>query len=527
VSRLLRAFGPPLIEPRGPDGRRIAPPGPPPLTGRVLLGLIGATLAGVMSLLGTRLTTFGVADLRGAAGVDLNLAGWITAAYNVGSIAIVPATPWLASIFSGRRVIAACVALLTVAALAFSTAPPYPVLVALRFLQGLGSGALLPLLLMSVLTLTPLTQRIWGIAVYAAITTLSPTVAESIAGWFTEYLSWKVIFWQNALVAPVAIFLVLVGLPLTPVQLSVARGTDYFALVFSIVGLGALTAALTQGQVYDWFDSGVIDGLFVIAAICLAAFVVNEMTCPDPLIDLSLFRQINFTLGLCVLLAFNFALLGAYYVLPQFAIAVKGWRELQIGEVLIWLALPQILLTPLSCFLTRYIDARILLACGLFTFAIGAYLSTYIQSDWAIYDLLPSQLVQSCAFPFIMPPLVTITTSTLTPAAARSGSALFNIVRTLAGTFGAAIAGAVITVRERVHSALILLNVHPGDVTAATAGSIAGRASSQAYVMAYADTFGMLGLIALACLVLVPFLRPTAIARPLPRAATVPAEYVR
>ncbi|MBV8573890.1 MAG: hypothetical protein JOZ58_02475, partial [Acetobacteraceae bacterium] len=60
-----------------------------------MFGLFGALVAGVMSLLNTRLTTFGVADLRGGVGLDVNLGGWVTTAFSVGGIAIVPATPWL------------------------------------------------------------------------------------------------------------------------------------------------------------------------------------------------------------------------------------------------------------------------------------------------------------------------------------------------------------------------------------------------------------------------------------------------
>jgi DHA2 family multidrug resistance protein len=326
-----------------------------------------------------------------------------------------------------------------------------------------------------------------------------------------------VIFWQNIVVAPLAIVPIMIGLPVEPVRLATFRDTDYPAIVFCILGVSALTAALSEGQLLNWFDSGVINGLFVIAGVSLAAFVVNELTCSRPLIDVRLFEQVNFSLGLIVLLTFNFALLGAYYVLPQFAAVVKGWRELQIGEILIWLALPQVLLTPLSALLLRYIDARLVLACGLFTFSVGAYMATYITSDWIIGDFLPSQFVQACAFPFIMPPLVLITTSLITPANAASGGALFNIVRSLAGTLGTAVAGAVITVRERVHSAMILLNVQPGDIPKSAAGSVSARASAQAYVMSYADTFGMLGLIAIACLVLVLLLRETPVARPLPR----------
>jgi DHA2 family multidrug resistance protein len=521
VKRLFAALSPPVMNPRVADGSRPPLPGPPRPTWRIALGLVGALIGGIMSLVNTRLTAFGVADLRGAVGLDLNLASWVTTAFSVGSIVIVPATPWLAGIFSTRRLLVGCVILTLVSALALGTVPPYHVLVFLRFVQGVGSGALVPLLLMSVLRFTPLPQRIWGIAMYACITTLSPAVTETITGWFTEYYTWKAIFWQNAALAPVAVALVMIGLPIEPMRLSVFRETDYFALIFCIVGVGALTAAVSEGQTLDWFDSGTIVGLFVIAGICLLAFIVNELTCKRPLIDVRLVTHINFTMGLVVLLTFNFAMLGAYYVLPQYATQVHNWRELQIGAILGWLALPQIVLSPLAALLLRYVDARVVLACGLAMFAVGARMATSITADWAMADFMPSQLVQACAFPFIMCPLVLIVTSSFQISEAASGGALFNIVRSFAGTFGTAIVGAVITVRERVHSALILLNVHAGTATPASLPSVAARARVQAYVMSYADAFGLIGLIAIATMVMLLLLRSTPVPLPSrPQAST-------
>jgi DHA2 family multidrug resistance protein len=224
-----------------------------------------------------------------------------------------------------------------------------------------------------------------------------------------------------------------------------------------------------------------------------------------------LFQLVNFTLGLIVLLTFNYVARRVLHT-PQFAAVVQA-GELQIGEILIWLALPQIVLTPCP---HRCCCATSMRACfwpaGCSHSRSAQHMATHITSDWYIADFLPSQLVQACAFPFIMPPLVLITTSLITPANAASGGALFNIVRSLAGTLGTAVAGAVLTVRERVHSAMILLHVQPGDIPNS---ALTGPGSAQAYVMACADTFGMLGLISIACIVLVLWLRETPVARPM------------
>jgi len=520
---------PPDPPPPGPDGTPAsAPTGPPPFTLLTLTGVFGAVLAGLMSFLNTRLTSFALADLRGAYGYGVDESSWINTAFGVGSIIVVPFTPWLAGIVSMRRLFAASVALTTLAGMGCAEAPGYVALLLLRFLQGLGGGAIVPLLLVTVLRFSPLHQRIWGIAAYACITTLTPTVSETVAGWMTDYFTWKGIFWQNLILGPPVVALLLIGLPVEPGKPEVLRHTDWFALAFITIALAALTVALDQGQRLDWFDSGIICGLFALGAAALVAFVVNETLARPPLIDLGLLGIVNFAGGLVIIVGFNFALLGASYVLPQFGTVVKGWRELQVGGTLIWLAVPQLVFSPLAAWLLRVLDARLLMAAGFATFAAGACLGTYITSDWVTGDLLPGLAVQACAFPFIMVPLVFIATSALQPKDAPSGATLFNVMRTLAGTVGAAIVGGVVTVRERVHSNTILEHVGAGGaaphgpvplslgqaIPPGMAGQVAQAARAQASVMAYADVFGMLGLVAVLCLGLVLVLRETRVVPP-------------
>jgi hypothetical protein len=69
----------------------------------------------------------------------------------------------------------------------------------------------------------------------------------------------------------------MIGLSVEPSRLEVFRDTDYPAMIFCILGVAGLTAALGEGQTLNWFDSGAINGLFVIAVVSLAAFVINEL----------------------------------------------------------------------------------------------------------------------------------------------------------------------------------------------------------------------------------------------------------
>ncbi len=177
---------------------------------------------------------------------------------------------------------------------------------------------------------------------------------------------------------------------------------------------------------------------------------------------------------------------------------VQGYREAQIGAVLIWLVAPQLLLSPVAALSLLALDARVVLASGFALFVARAGLTLRMRSEWVGADLLPGLASQACAFRFILVPILQISTSSLQVQAAPSAGALLNVVRTLAASLSGAIVGAVITVWERVHDALLLTHVQAGAVPATAAGDVAAGARNQAFVLAYADAYGLIALIALA-----------------------------
>ena len=501
--------------PRGPDGR---PQGPPPVTARLMLGLLGAVLGSFVSNLDTRLTTFSLADLRGGTGLGVDEAAWVSAAYNIAEIAVVPLTPWLASVISQRRAVAISVILLTVAGalVPLAAQQSYELLVAMRFIQGLGGGALIPLLLGILLRHTPLHQRIYGFTLYALVTASTPLISESVAGIITDIVHWQAIFYIGGVIGPIVLGLVLFGLPNDPYRLQAFREADYTGMFLMALAASLLTAALDEGQRLDWFSSAFIVSLFAAAAVALALFIAVELSQKAPLINLRLLERRNFAGGLTTIFAFSFATLTTSAILPQYGMQVRGFRELQVGNILIWAGLAQLLICAVAPFLLRVLEARIVLAIGLFTVAMGAYASAYIDSDWVSPNILPSSIVQACGQPLIMVPLIVISTSTLQMSDALPGATLFNVVRTLAGTVGGAVVGGITTVRERVHSNAIVDHLGVGTHAVAQAGSLASLAASvrrQATTMAVADAYGWVGLIMLAGIALAFVLHETKLFR--------------
>jgi DHA2 family multidrug resistance protein len=474
---------------------------PQSLSGKVMLGLAGVVLAAMLSSLDQRFSSSANADLLGGLGLGQDEGSWLATAYAIGNIAVVPFTPWLAQLLSPRRVIAAEIVLFVLAGAAVPSAGTYAMLVGLRFLQGFGQGGLTPLMLLVLLRTVPPRHRPEGFAVYAMVSTLVPLAAEPLAGIAVELLGWQTLFWITPILGPVALLLILAYLPIEDAKWETFLRTDYFGLASLVVFACLLVTGLSQGQRLDWFDDRLIVALFAGAGAALLAFLVSEAISHTPLLDLSLFRRRNFSIGLVMVGVFNIGLLGATFLEPQTQMLLRGLKPEQIGDLLLVLAGPQLLLAPLTALAMRVLDARLLVATGFAMGAIGAYLCTYYTSAWSPGDFLWPLLLQACGWPITFVPLVFLTVSVLKPEDALTGGTIFNIVRTLAIAAGPAVVNAIVTVRERVHSVYVLGHVVPGspatDARLAAVGQAAliQAARAQSYVLAYADAFGWISVL--------------------------------
>ncbi len=499
----------PLLEPAMPSGR-------------LLVGLIGLVFAAFLASLDQRLTTVASADMIGNFDFGQDEGSWITTAYTVGDIAIVPMMPWLGQVLSLRRMAAFQIVLFCVASAAVPLHRDYAWMVACRCLQGLGEGGLIPLMLMAVLQKVPPHRRPDALVLYGLLITCVPLMADSVAGVMTDLFTWRGLFYVSPALGPVALFMVLAGLPVEPAKWPQFWGADYFGIFCLVVICVAVSVGLTQGQRLDWFDSGFIDATVVLAVFFVAAFVLNEWLRARPLYELSLFENRNFAIGLAMIVVFTTLVLGVSTLMPQDQMRIRFLRELQIGNITLWLLLPQVVVGPLVAWVLRHLDARLVLAAGLGLVCIGAWLCVWITPVWAGDDFMPLLVVQACGWPMVLVPLAFITTSALRKKDALTGGAMFNIFRSLGTTAGSAVLGAIVTVRERVHSDNdIVAYLDPGRQAVinrlqdpGVSSRLYGIGRANATVMAFADAYGWVGILAVAALLLVLLQKETAVTEP-------------
>ncbi len=218
------------------------------------------------------------------------------------------------------------------------------------------------------------------------------------------------------------------------------------------IGLGSLEVVLEEGNRKDWFGSPFITRLAITAAIFITLFLVIELTRKKPFINLPLLRRRNFGIGSVAGLALGLGLYGTVYILPLYLSQLKDYTPMQIGEVIMWSGLPQLVLIPFVPKIIQRFDIRLVAAVGFSLFAVSCFMNSNMTHDTGIEELRWSQLVRAIGQPLTILPLISLATANIEKEQAGSASGLFNMMRNLGGSVGIAALSTLITWPEQFHS---------------------------------------------------------------------------
>ena len=285
---------------------------------RPLIGILGVLIGAIISTLAGRLTSFGLADIRGAVHAGFDEGAWISTAFTVGQMLMGPLTIWLGPIFSPRRVLLVSGTIFVAVSILLPLSPSFPVFIALYAVAGLSSGTFVPLTVSFVLRNLPAQLAVYGVAVYAMNSELSQNISASMEGWYTEYWSWHWIFWQNVFITPLMMLCVWFGMPREPINYGHLRSADWTGLLYVGIGFSLLYAALDQGNRLDWLNSGLFCGLLLTGALLVTAFIVHELVVEQPSVNLRYMVSGNVPILAVLLIMFRFVVLSTALIIPQY-----------------------------------------------------------------------------------------------------------------------------------------------------------------------------------------------------------------
>jgi len=443
------------------------PPSPPPAPEGPAkipwLGVFAVMLGTFISTLNTRFSSFGLTDIRGAVHAGFDDGAWITTAQTMAQMMVAPIAVWVGGVYGPRRVLLAAATCFMIVSALTPLSTNLRELLVFQFIGGLSSGFFVPLTLAFITRVTPPKYWAYGLAVYALNLELSTNISVALEGFYVDWLSWRWIYWQNVPLALAMAWCLHHGVARTPPGPDKPR-PDFYGFVTGGLGLGLIYAGLDQGNRLDWLHSGLIVGLLLSGGVLFAGFLVHELRTSHPGVDLRVVARPPLPALLVLISLLRLSLLSTSFLIPQFLTVVRGYRGLEVGQALVWIALPQLVIAPLAGFSLRRMDSRFVASIGFVLVAISCLMVAYnLTPEWGTDQFVPSAVLQAVGQSMALSGVFFYAILHTKPGERLTFGAATQTARLMGNEIGSAFIVTLNRVREQTASNLLGLHVKTGD----------------------------------------------------------------
>lgn len=424
----------------------------PPLTGVPLfLMTIALSLATFMQVLDSTIANVAVPTIAGNLGASNTQGTWVITSFGVANAISIPLTGWLARRFGEVKLFLCSTVAFTVASWACGLSDSLTTLIICRVIQGLVAGPLIPLSQSLLLNNYPPAKRAIALSLWAMTVVVAPICGPILGGWISDNYHWGWIFFINV---PIGAMVLLLGLQSLRGREThtLRQPIDIIGLVMLVLGIGCLQIMLDRGKELDWFSSQEIIILFVVAIVALVILLIWELTDENPIVDLSLFKSRNFTIG-CVSISLAYMIyFGTIVLLPQLLQQVFGYTATLAGLASAPVGILPVILSPILGRYSHKMDMRKIVTFSFIMYALCFYWRAYtFEPGMDFATVAWPQFIQGFAVACFFMPLTTITLSGLPPEKIAAASSLSNFTRTLGGSIGTSITTTLWSDRESLH----------------------------------------------------------------------------
>ena len=438
----------------------------PPLQGAALVLLtIAVAFSTFMEVLDMTIVNVSVPHIAGSLGVSPSEGTWTISSYALASAIMQPLTGWLARRFGEVKTFISSVLLFVVFSMLCGLATSMPMLVLFRLLQGAGSGPMVALSLALLLSNYPKAKQGMALALWAMTVVVAPIFGPILGGWLTDNFSWPWIFFINVPVGAAAAAATWALLRKRETK-TFKMPIDMVGLVLLVVGVGALQFMLDNGNDNDWFASPMIVVLGVTALVCLTFLIVWEIHAKHPVIDLSLFKNRNFTVAVVALSLGMMAFFGINVVFPL-------WLQITLGYTATWAGLASapvgvlaFVMAPIIGANMQRLELRAVVTFAFLVFAITSVWFAFFDSSASFGTLLLPRFVMGIGIACFFIPLNQMYLSGLGTDQVASASGLANFCRTLGSSISTAVTVTLWQHRGEYHHAVLTEHINPGSPAA-------------------------------------------------------------
>jgi DHA2 family multidrug resistance protein len=478
-------------------------------------------LAAFMEVLDTSIANVALPYMAGSLGASNDQSTWVLTSYLVSNAIVLPISGWFSSVLGRKRFFMICLTIFTLSSLLCGIAPSLAAIIFFRVLQGAGGGGLQPLAQAILADTFPPEKRGVAFALYGVTTVVAPTIGPTLGGWITDNYTWRWIFFINLPVGILTLFLVY-RLIEDPPWVKRAKGAgikfDYIGVSLLTLGVGALQIMLDKGQEDDWFGSRFILTLAIVAGVSLVSLVIWEWFQQHPIIEVQLFRNLNFLGANAMMFILGIMLFSSLVMMPLFLQTLLGYTSESAGLVLSGGGLLLLVLMPVVGTLASKIQARYLIAFGWLALSVAMLYSSRrldLEISFGFASFL--RVIQVVGLGFLFVPINLASYVGMPFEKSNSVAGLVNFMRNMGSSVGTSMVTTLIARRSQVHQMYLVAHAGPGQpvftqaVAALTSrlfvagfdAELAGRKAyslvyqslvGQASTLAYIDTYAILGM---------------------------------
>jgi len=432
-----------------PDTVTPAPPtsaGLTPTENRVIWLLLVAAFVAILNE-----TTMGIAipHVMSDLGITAVAAQWLTTAFMLTMAVVIPVTGFLMRRFTTRQMFIAAMSLFSLGTLVAFFSPGFEVLVAARVVQASGTAIMMPLLMTTIMTVVPPHQRGRMMGRTSVVISLAPAIGPTVSGLIVDSIGWH---WNFGLVLPIALVALAVGArwirnlgETEPVRIDVA------SVILSAFGFGGIVFGLSQiggGHGGDAGDGAAASPVLLIVSlsvgvISLLAFGWRQLRLQrggTPLLDLRVFRSLNFSLSVAQFGVMSMAFFGAITLLPLFLQDGVGLGAAVVGLIVLPGSLAMGLSGPVIGRIYDRWGPRVLLVPGsILTSAMLWMYALFASDSVPLWLLFIVQTVLSLGLAMSFTPLFSASLGSLEPRMYSYGSAVVSTAQQVAGAAGVAV----------------------------------------------------------------------------------------
>ena len=451
---------------------------------------------------------------------------WILTSYLIAAGIVIPAVDFFSKLCGRKNFFIISILMFTIASMLCGMAKNIEFMIFARILQGFGGGGILPISQAIIIESFSKEQRGAAMSVFGMGVILAPIIGPVLGGWITDNWTWPWIFYINIPFGCIAALLskkLIEDPPYARRQHNVKiDGKGFFYLTIWLV---TLQTVLDKGNNADWFNATWICWTFAVSVVACILFFHSQLTNKESLIDLSVFKDKNFSAGTIIQIVIQAVLYASLAILPQFLQSMMGYTAFLSGATMMPRGFGSMIAMLITGTLSNKFDNRFFVMLGLALIGGASLVFGSLNLQISNMNIAIPNFFMGMGMGLSMVPIMNLSVDTLRNEQMTNATGIQNLLKNIGSAVGTSLVATMLTRFAQVHQNMLVgkmselnpafierIQTTAGALSAYTEHSVAqhmaqysyyGQLIKQSTLWAFIDSFRIFGVL---CLAVIPLL---------------------